>query len=269
MLTVHEVSERAGVSVRTLHHYDEIGLLRPSARTDAGYRLYDEADLARLQQILLFRELEFSLADIRAIVDSPDFDRRRVLEQQLELLKLKCEHIAKLIDLAESLMGEDAMTVSFEAFDTGKLDEYAAAAKAQWGNSPAWAEYEEKRAGRAPGEEANMGDELMALFVPFGEMAAAGADPASEEAKAQAARIQNYITEHFYTCTDEIFVQLGHAYGAGGEFTANIDATAGAGAAEFAAKAVEAYCAKNRPCSWLMDQPTSGFFSLNTLGSHA
>ena len=244
MLTVHEVSELAGVSVRTLHHYDDIGLLRPNKRTDSGYRLYDEDDLARLQQILLFRELEFPLADIRAIVDSPGFDRECVLEQQLELLELKREHIDRLIDLAKSLMKEGVSEVGFDAFDTGKLDEYKAAAQEQWGSTGAWAEYEAKSAGRTAKEEANMGEGLMALFVPFGAMAAAGADPASEEAKAQAARIQNYISEHYYTCTDEIFAQLGRAYGAGGEFTANINAAAGEGAAEFAAKAVEAYCTK-------------------------
>ena len=244
MLTVHEVSELAGVSVRTLHHYDDIGLLRPSARTDAGYRLYDEGDLARLQQILLFRELEFPLADIRGIIDSPGFDRKRVLKRQLELLELKREHIDKLIDLAESLMEEDVTTVSFEAFDTSKMDEYAAAAKAKWGSTPEWAEYETKSAGRSSKEEATVGEELLALFAPFGEMAAAGADPAASEATEQAALIQTFISEHFYTCTNEIFAQLGHAYGAGGDFTANINAAGGEGAAEFAAKAVEAYCAK-------------------------
>ena len=244
MLTVHEVSELAGVSVRTLHHYDDIGLLRPSARTDAGYRLYDEGDLARLQQILLFRELEFSLADIRGIVDSPDYDRQRVLERQVELLELKRDHIGKLIDLAKGLMNKEVIDVSFDAFDTSELDAYKAAAKEQWGSTPGWAEYEAKSAGRTSAEEANMGEGLMALFVPFGEMVAVGADPASVEAKAQAALIQDFISEHFYTCTDEIFAQLGRAYGAGGEFTANINAVAGEGAAEFAAKAVEAYCAK-------------------------
>ena len=244
MLTVHEVSELAGVSVRTLHHYDDIGLLRPSARTEAGYRLYDENDLARLQQILLFRELEFSLADIRGIIDSPAFDRQRVLEQQLELLELKRDHFDNLIDMTRKLLREDVTTVSFEAFDKTQLDEYKAAAKAEWGSMPEWAEYEEKSAGRTPGEEANMGEELMALFVPFGKMTAEGADPASPEATAQAALIQAFITEHFYTCSNEVFAQLGRAYGAGGEFTANINAAAGEGAAEFAAKAVAAYCAK-------------------------
>ena len=243
MLTVHEVSELAGISVRTLHHYDRIGLLKPSARTDAGYRLYDEADLARLQQVLFFRELEFPLADIRRIVDSPDFDRNLALEQQIHLLELKREHLDNLIALAKSLKEDDMNNTAFDAFDTSKLDEYAAQAKAQWGATPTWKEYEKKSAGRSTSEQAGMGADLMALFVPFGKMAAEGADPASPEAKAQAAAIQAFITEHFYTCTNDIFAQLGQAYGAGGDFTRNINAAAGPGAAEFAAQAVAAYCA--------------------------
>ena len=81
MMTVHEVSKLAGVSIRTLQYYDKIGLLHPTGYTDAGYRLYDDADLERLQHILLFRELEFPLKDIKAIINSPDFDRSKALEQ--------------------------------------------------------------------------------------------------------------------------------------------------------------------------------------------
>ena len=87
MMTVHEVSKLAGVSIRTLQYYDKIGLFHPTGYTDAGYRLYDYADLERLQHILLFRELEFPLKDIKAIINSPDFDICKALEQQIELLR--------------------------------------------------------------------------------------------------------------------------------------------------------------------------------------
>lgn len=99
MKTVHEVSELSGMSIRTLQYYDRIGLLSPADRTDAGYRLYDDIALEKLQQILLFRELQFPLKDIMEIVNRPDFDRSKALEQQIEL-KLKKEHIENLIDLA-------------------------------------------------------------------------------------------------------------------------------------------------------------------------
>ncbi len=241
MKTVHEVSELAGVSVRTLHHYDRIGLLKPTARSQAGYRLYSQDDLARLQNILLFRELEFPLKDIRSIVDSPDFDQDRALEQQIELLELRRERIDELIETAKAMRKKGEGTMSFDAFDTSKMDEYAAKAKASWGNTPEWAEYERKGAGRSAREQAALGDALMSLFKPFGEMAAAKTDPASAEAQAQARAIQDFITEHYYACTDDVLLQLGRAYGAGGDFTRNIDEAAGAGAAEFASKAIKAY----------------------------
>ena len=93
MKTVNEVSKLTGISVRTLHHYDEIGLLKPTSITDAGYRLYDDIALERLQHILLFRELQFPLKDIKKILDSSDFDRNKALEQQIELLTMKKEHL--------------------------------------------------------------------------------------------------------------------------------------------------------------------------------
>ncbi|MBR3316936.1 MAG: MerR family transcriptional regulator [Atopobiaceae bacterium] len=246
MKTVREVSELCGVSIRTLQYYDQIGLLCPATRTEAGYRLYDDADLERLQQILLFRELEFPLKDIKRIVDSPHFNRSRALEQQIELLELKRKRLSNLIKLAKDLKAKETKTMTFEPFSTKEIDTYAARAKASWGNTPEWKEYERISAGRSKGEESAMGEELMTLFVPFGEMSKRGVDPANEEAMLQAKRIQDYISKHFYTCSDEVFLQLGQAYGCGGDFTQNIDAAAGAGAAVFAMKAVKAYVANNR-----------------------
>ena len=103
MMTVHEVSKLTGVSVRALHHYDQLGLLKPAAVTEAGSRLYDEDSLVRLQSILLFRELQFPLKDIGAILDSPAFDRNKALDQQIRLLELQKEHLDNLIDLAKGM----------------------------------------------------------------------------------------------------------------------------------------------------------------------
>ena len=103
MKTVHEVSQISGVSVRTLHHYDAIGLLRPTAVTEAGYRLYDDTALARLQSILLFRELEFPLKEIKRIMDDPQFDQATALEQQIRLLELQQERLSRLIGLPARL----------------------------------------------------------------------------------------------------------------------------------------------------------------------
>ena len=98
MMTVNQVSKLTGVSIRTLQYYDTIGLLKPIKYTESGYRLYDDTALERLQQILLFKELEFSLKEIKEIIDAPNFDRAKALEQQIELLTLKKEHLENLID---------------------------------------------------------------------------------------------------------------------------------------------------------------------------
>ena len=113
MRTVNEVSKLTGVSVRTLHDYDEIGLLHPTEVTLAGYRLYDDTALERLQHIMLFRELEFPLKDIKDIVNGSNFDRNKALEQQIELLTLKKEHIENLITFARGIQGIGVKNMDF------------------------------------------------------------------------------------------------------------------------------------------------------------
>ena len=240
MMTVQKVSRLTGVSIRTLQYYDRIGLLHPTEYSDAGYRLYDDAALETLQQILLFRELEFPLKDIRKIIESPDFDRGKALEQQIELLTLKKEHIENLIDLARGIKLLGVRHLKFDAFDTKKIDEYAAQAKASWGNTPAYKEFEEKSKGRTKEQDRDISLGMMDIFAEFGAIRTT--DPASEEAQALVKKLQDYITENFYTCTDEILNGLGEMYSGGGEFTKNIDNYGGEGTAEFAHQAIEIYC---------------------------
>lgn len=243
MKTVKEVSELTGVSVRTLRYYDRIGLLSPAGKTEAGYRLYGREELARLQQILLFRELEFPLKDIRRILSAPDFDRNRALEQQIDLLELKKEHLESLILFAKGILlkGTKGMkAMDFSAFDTKKLDEYAAQAKAAWEKSTVWQEFEEKSKDWTDESKAHLEREMMAFFRRFGVLREG--DPAGEAAQTAVKDLQAYITENFYTCTDEILAGLGRIYDGGGSFTDNIDAVGGPGTAHFAARAIEEYC---------------------------
>ena len=245
MKTVHEVSELSGVSIRTLQYYDRIGLLSPTDRTGAGYRLYDDAALEKLQQILLFRELQFPLKDIMEIVNRPDFDRSKALEQQIELLNLKKEHIENLIDLAVGIkaLGVKEMTrEGFEAFDTRKLDEYARQAKATWGTTDAYKEYEQKSKDWTKTDRAGIHRQIMDIFREFGEIRES--DPGSPEAQALVKKLQDFITEKMYTCTNEILSGLGRMYGGGGDFTANIDRAGGKGTAQFACDAIQIYCGK-------------------------
>ncbi len=237
---VNEVSKLTGVSIRTLQYYDRIGLLHPAKYTEAGYRLYDDAALETLQQILLFRELEFPLKDIKEIISSPDFDRRKALDQQIELLRLKKEHIENLIDLAREIKLSGVKKLTFDAFDTKKIDEYAAQAKASWGTTPAYKEFEEKSKGRTKEEDKKIYQGMIDLFAQFGQIR--DTDPASGEAQALVKKLQDHITEHMYTCTKEILSGLGKMYAAGGEFTQNIDSYGGEGTAVFASRAIEIFC---------------------------
>ena len=243
MMTVHEVSKLTGVSVRALHHYDQLGLLKPAAVTEAGYRLYDEDSLVRLQSILLFRELQFPLKDIGAILDSPTFDRNRALDQQIRLLELKKEHLENLIDLARGIQGVGVKPLTdFRAFDTKKIDEYAREAKASWGTTPEWKEYEQKSKGRTKEQTAAISEGMMDIFRSFG--AIREGDPASAEAQALVNRLQGYITENFYTCSDGILLSLSKMYGGGGSMTENIDKVGGPGTGAFAEQAIAVHCKK-------------------------
>jgi DNA-binding transcriptional MerR regulator len=242
MMTVNEVSKLTGVSIRTLQYYDKIGLLKPAEYTGAGYRLYDDAALEKLQQILLFRELEFPLKDIKEIVTRSDFDKRKALDQQIGLLELKKEHIENLIDMCKGLKLRGVRNLDFKAFDISKIDEYAKRAKEQWGKTPEFKEFEEKDKNRTDSEKEDMMADFMKIFEEFGAMKEL--DPASAKTQAQVKKLQAYITDHFYHCTDEILFSLGKMYAGGGEFTDNIDKMGGAGTAEFVYQAIKVYCGK-------------------------
>ena len=240
MMIINEVSKLSGVSIRTLQYYDTIGLLKPSSYTESGYRLYDDTALERLQHILLFRELQFPLKDIKDILDSPDFDRNKALEQQIELLTMKKEHLDNLILFARGIKLLGVKYMDFSAFDTKKLDEYAAQAKEYWGKNEAYKEFEEKSKGWTEETEKNMEVEVMSMFAEFGEMK--DLDPADEKVQAQVKKLQDFFTEHFYNCTPQILSGLGRMYSGGGEFTENIDKVGGEGTAEFTNQAIQIYC---------------------------
>ena len=242
MMTIGEVSRIAHLSVRTLRHNDRIGLLRPCGTTEAGYRLYNDDALKRLHTILLFRELEFPLADIRRILDTPGFDPVQALETQIDQLTMRREHLDNMILLARGMkmIGLNNMSLNFDAFDTRKLDDYAAQAKAAWGNTPAYREFEQKHAGRTAEEDASLEQQLMDMLVAFGKRRQI--DPACEEAQAMVQQLRDYLTANFYNCTLPILRYLADLYDGGGDFTRNIDQAAGEGTASFLARAMRQYC---------------------------
>lgn len=243
MWTVNEVSKLAGVSIRTLQYYDKIGLLKPTEYTESGYRLYDDTALELLQQILLFRELEFPLKEIKEIISRPGFNKTMALEQQITLLTMKKEHLESLIDFAREIQLKGVKRMDFTVFDTKKIDEYARRAKEQWGQTEEYKEFEQKAQGRNREEEHELMKNFMDIFVEFGKMK--DGDPGAMNVQDQVRKLQNYITENFYKCSKDILRSLGQMYAAGGEFTENIDKAGGEGTAQFTAKALEIFCSQS------------------------
>lgn len=235
-MTIHEVSKLAGVSVRTLHHYDAIGLLPPTRLTDAGYRLYDDTALARLQSILLFRELEFPLKEIKRILDDPGFDQSAALADQIKLLELRRKQLGKLIALARETLKTGVTPMKFDAFDKTEQKRFAAEAKEKWGGTAAYQEYQQREQDGTTGDPAD----LMAQFAALGKLKELA--PAAPEVQAAIRDLQQFITDHFYTCTPEILAGLGEMYVADDRFHQNIDKVGGEGTAEFVAQAIRAYC---------------------------
>lgn len=242
MKTVNEVSKLTGVSVRALHHYDAIGLLKPTQVTDAGYRLYDDTALARLQTILLFRELQFPLKEIKSILDSPDFNREQALQQQIGLLELQRRQLDKLISFAREIIETGVNNMDFSAFDKAEIEQYKAEVKARWGKTAAYKEFEQKTAGQSENEQTEAAERLMQIFAKFGKVK--HLVPESDAAQALVEALRQCITENYYNCTPPILESLGQMYVGDERFKTNIDARGGVGTAEFASKAIEIYCSK-------------------------
>ena len=238
MKTVKEVSRLTGVSVRTLHHYDAIDLLKPAQVTEAGYRLYDEAALARLQTILLFRELEFPLKEIKEMLTAEHFDPMAALADQIRLLELRREKLDRLIEHARHIQNTGVMNMDFKAYDNKKLDAYAQEAKKRWGHTDAWRESQAR--GKNADQELRDADGLMDIFRRLGQFRQG--DPAAPEAQELIAQLQQYICDHYYNCTNQILYGLGQMYAAGDEMNENIDRAGGAGTGDFARRAIEIYC---------------------------
>lgn len=241
MLTVNEVSKLTGVSVRSLHHYDAIGLLKPAKVTQAGYRLYGDDELQRLQSILLFRELQFPLKQIKTILDSPDFDWKEALAQQIVLLELQLKHTQKLISFARQLQEKGVKEMDFRAFDKKEMEQYEQEIRKRWGSTKAYEEYRQKAEGRTDTEQEEIGGQLMALFAEIGKLRQSS--PASRTLQEKIAGIQSFITQHYYHCTNEILRGLGEMYVGDERMKRNIDKAGGDGTAEFVSRAIAVYCA--------------------------
>ena len=243
-MSVHEVAKLTGITARTLHYYDEIGILKPTRLTEAGYRMYDDTALSRLQSILLFRELEFPLKEIKAILDSPDFDASEAISQQIELLELKCKHIAELITFAREIQNKGTTAMNFEVFGKSEIEKYEAEIKAKWGNTKEYQDYRQKDIARNGGSYSKIANELLKIFSELGKLK--HLTPNADEVQNGIAAIQNFITDNYYECTNKVLSGLGEMYVGDERFRNNIDNAGGDGTADFVKQAIVVYCSKRK-----------------------
>ena len=237
-LQIKDFAELTGVTVRTLHYYDEIGLLRPSEVDEgSGYRYYASSCLDRMREILFYRELDFTLKSIAQILSSPDYDKEQALRKQRQLLVLKKNRLEKLIaaiDCAEK--GDFEMNNEYEK--TRK--QYADEARERWGDTAAYKESDRRTANYTADDWSKLSAGMDAIMADFAELKASGVSPDDEHTHLQVEKLKQFITERMYTCTDEILSGLGQMYVADERFTKNID-NHGDGTAAYVSACVKSY----------------------------
>ena len=238
-MQIKEFAEVTGVSVRTLHYYDEIGLLTPAfVDRSTGYRFYDEQSLLRMQEILFYRELDFSLKSIGEILSAPNYDKTEALKEQKHLLTLKKERLERLISAIDgAVKGGNVMT----AFDNSEFEKYKAEAQEKWGKTDAYKEYAERTKNYSGQKWNDLAEGMDHIMAEFAVCMKNGETPDSAEAQNLVKTLQNHITENCYLCTNEILAGLGQMYVADERFKSNIDKHAD-GTAAFISEAIEAYC---------------------------
>jgi len=238
-MQIKEFAEFTGVSVRTLHYYNEIGLLMPAYVDECtGYRYYDEQSLLRMQEILFYRELDFSLKSIKEILSSPDYDTAKALKEQKNLLMLKKERLERLISaIDDAVKGENVM----RAFDNSEFEKYKDEVKEKWGKTDAYKEHAEKTKNYSKDKWNNLAEEMNDILAEFAVYMKNDETPDSAEVQKLVKNLQNHITENYYVCTNEILAGLGQMYVADERFKNNIDKHAD-GTAEFVSEAIEVYC---------------------------
>ena len=240
-MQIKEFAEFTGVSVRTLHYYDEIGLLMPAfVDKTTGYRFYDEKSLLRMQEILFYRELDFSLKSIGEILSSPNYDKNKALKEQKHLLTLKKERLERLISAIDgAVKGENVMT----AFNNSEFEKYKTEAREKWGKTDAYKEHAERTKNYSKQKWNDLAEGMEHIMAEFALCMRKDQSPDSIEAQKLVKILQNHITENYYLCTDEILAGLGQMYVADERFTNNIDKHAD-GTAAFICKAIAVYCGK-------------------------
>lgn len=250
MYKINEVSKLTGVSIRMLHHYDKIRLLEPSKRTDSNYRMYNDDDIARLYQILLFKELEFPLQEIKQILDYKDFNRKEALKAQRNLIFKKKQRLERILesidDTIENLGGETMSKDNFKAFGYEEVkkhqEKYKEETEKRYGNSDAYKESQEKTSKYSKNDWENIMEEASGIYEELAKLREK--DLSDNQVQDLVEQWRNHISANFYNCTIEIFRGLDLMYVADERFTKNIDKY-GEGLAQFMSDAMNIYCDNN------------------------
>ena len=247
--TVGELARLAGVTVRTLHHYDRIGLLRPSERTAAGHRRYDGHDLDRLHQVLVYRGLGFPLEEVATLLDDPDADPAEHLRRQHRLLRDRLEATSAMVAAVEKEMEARQMGISltpeerFEVFGDWLPEEYAAEAEEKWGDTEAWAQSQRRTAAMSKEDWLRVKAEAGDVERRFAAALATGVPADAVEAMDLAEEHRQQISRDFYDCSPEMHGGLGRMYVEDERFTAYYERIA-PGLARYVSTAVQANAAR-------------------------
>jgi DNA-binding transcriptional MerR regulator len=223
--TVGDLARMAGISVRTLHHYDEIGLLVPSGRSEAGYRLYSDEDLARLRQILFYRELDFSLEAITAVLGEAEDGAEEHLRRQHRLLRQRRERIDVLLRAIEKEMEAHAMGMSLtpeeqlEVFGTDQVEQWTEEAGERWGETEAWRESQRRAGTYTKDDWIEIKAQANANLDAFADAMAAGEPPSSARAMELAEEHRRHISRWFYECSRQMHLGLAALYISDERFT--------------------------------------------------
>ena len=230
-LTVGRAAALVGVSVKTLHHWDAVGLVRPSGRTAAGYRVYSGDDIARVHRVLVYRELGFPLAEIGAILDDPAVDAPAHLRRQRSLLAERISHLEKMVGAVDRMLAasgggmrltpEEQVAIFGDDWDPARVEE----AEARWGGTAQWAQYAERAAAMTPDDWAEVAAATEALNADLAAAQRAGAAPGSDQANALAERHRTLLSTYF-DCTHAIHACLGRMFAADPGFGAYFDGIA-------------------------------------------
>ena len=239
-LTIKAAADRAGVSIRALRYYDEIGLLCPET-TPAGYRIYTEREFARLQEILFYREVGVPLLRVKELHASPNYRRSEALILQQKLLRMQKHRLEELIALIDDVL-KGEREVETEVFGTEEITaaarQYEAEAAKRWGNTPEYAQSNAHKAKYSKEDFAKINECAEEIFRGF----AAAGTPDSEEVQKLVGLWREHISKYYYDCSKEVLAGLGQMYAADERFKKTIDDAGGEGTAEKMSQAIAFYC---------------------------